>query len=319
MRDNLLGCWLSLSIENYAVIERLRVRLSPRAEPADGRDRQRQVDRGGRPGTAAGRPRVCRDGPHRRRAGAHLRPVRSSARPSRRARCWRPPGIETEDGELLIEREILAGGQVARLRRQPPGDGRAAARPGAAPGRHPRPARPAAAVRAGCATGDPRRLRRRRRPGRRGARILPAWRACRQELDDLERNEQEKLRLADLWSFQRREIEEASPKPGEDAELEAERRRLQNFARIEEAASGAYEALYDSPESALAAHPVGARGAWRNWLASIPRWPRSPRVSSPPSTPSRKLPTRCAITCRGSKPIPGGSRKSSRAWPCSTS
>ena len=42
------------------------------------------------------------------------------------------------------------------------------------------------------------------------------------------------------------------PKAGEDAELETERRILQNFARIEEAARGAYETLYDSPASALA-------------------------------------------------------------------
>jgi DNA repair protein RecN (Recombination protein N) len=62
-----------------------------------------------------------------------------------------------------------------------------------------------------------------------------------------------------LWSFQRREIEDASPKPGEDAELEAERRRLQNFARIQEAASGAYQSLYESPESALAALRSAAR------------------------------------------------------------
>ena len=78
------------------------------------------------------------------------------------------------------------------------------------------------------------------------------WRACQTELADLERAEQEKLRLADLWNFQRREIEEAAPRLGEDAELEAERRRLQNFARLEEGSNAAYSSLYDSEASAMA-------------------------------------------------------------------
>jgi DNA repair protein RecN (Recombination protein N) len=85
------------------------------------------------------------------------------------------------------------------------------------------------------------------------------WRSCRRELDELERNEQEKLRLADLWGFQRREIEEASLKSGEDAELESERRRLLNFAKLEENAALAYEALYESPESAIARMRHAAR------------------------------------------------------------
>ena len=74
------------------------------------------------------------------------------------------------------------------------------------------------------------------------------WRACREELDQLEHNEQEKLRLADLWSFQRREIEEALPKPGEDADLDAERRRLQNFARIQEASPAPTRACTTRPD-----------------------------------------------------------------------
>jgi DNA repair protein RecN (Recombination protein N) len=78
------------------------------------------------------------------------------------------------------------------------------------------------------------------------------WRKLTRELEDLERTEQEKLRLLDLWNFQRKEIETVSPKPGEDAELEQERRVLQNTARLEEAANTVYTALYDAPESALA-------------------------------------------------------------------
>src|SRR6185436_12388560 len=78
------------------------------------------------------------------------------------------------------------------------------------------------------------------------------WRAAAAELEEIERSEQEKLRLLDLWSFQRKEIEGAAIEAGEDEALENERRVLQNVQRLEEAASGAYAALYDNPESALA-------------------------------------------------------------------
>ncbi len=85
------------------------------------------------------------------------------------------------------------------------------------------------------------------------------WDACRRELNELEQREKEKLKLADLWTFQQREIEQAAPKPGEDAELEAERRRLQNISRLRELAAAAYDTLYESPESVLA----GLRAAGR--------------------------------------------------------
>ena len=72
------------------------------------------------------------------------------------------------------------------------------------------------------------------------------------EFEDLDRGAQEKLRLADLWSFQRKEIEAVSPQPGEDAELENERRVLRNVVRLQELAGGAYAALYEDPASATA-------------------------------------------------------------------
>src|SRR5207302_7127758 len=71
-------------------------------------------------------------------------------------------------------------------------------------------------------------------------------------LDELDRTEQEKLRLADLWTFQRKEIEAVAPQPGEDTRLENERRVLRNVVRLEETAGAAYSALYDAPESATA-------------------------------------------------------------------
>ncbi len=84
------------------------------------------------------------------------------------------------------------------------------------------------------------------------AKTYEQWRECGAKLEELNRNEQEKLRLLDLWTFQKTEIESIGPKPGEDIELEAERRVLQNVTRLEEHATAAFELLYESPGSAAA-------------------------------------------------------------------
>lgn len=80
--------------------------------------------------------------------------------------------------------------------------------------------------------------------------VFSEWRATGEKLKELTENEQEKLRLLDLWTFQRKEIETVQPRVGEDAELEAERRVQQNVTRLQESATAAYTLLYDSPESA---------------------------------------------------------------------
>ncbi len=77
-----------------------------------------------------------------------------------------------------------------------------------------------------------------------------AWRAAGERLASLSRDEQERLRLADLWSFQKREIESAQPRPGEDAELETDKRVLANAARIQAALAAAYQQLYEAPGAA---------------------------------------------------------------------
>jgi len=81
--------------------------------------------------------------------------------------------------------------------------------------------------------------------------IFHAWRDCDRELEEIAQREQEQLRLADLWSFQRKEIEALDLKPGEDTELENEKRVLQNVTRLSEHAEAAFDALYDAPGSAL--------------------------------------------------------------------
>ncbi len=78
------------------------------------------------------------------------------------------------------------------------------------------------------------------------------WSRIRQHISDLEKGEQDKLRLVDLWSFQLREIDSANLQPGEDQRLEAEKRVLANSERILASALGAYDGLYDGAQSSAA-------------------------------------------------------------------
>ncbi len=99
------------------------------------------------------------------------------------------------------------------------------------------------------------RLRTRKvQPAQLGENIRTAyalWRDAREELDRLSGEEQERLRMADLWSFQRGEIQEAGiAGADEDETLEAEKRVLSNAEKLYTAAMSAHEALYESEGSA---------------------------------------------------------------------
>ena len=78
-----------------------------------------------------------------------------------------------------------------------------------------------------------------------------SWRELRAHIDELERSEQDRLRLVDLWAFQKREIDAVQLVPGEDERLEAERRVLMNAEKLNSLANSAYELLYESPTSVL--------------------------------------------------------------------
>jgi DNA repair protein RecN (Recombination protein N) len=75
------------------------------------------------------------------------------------------------------------------------------------------------------------------------------WRGIRARIEDLERGEQDRLRLVDLWMFQRKEIEEARLQPGEDEQLETEKRVLANAEKIYNAAMHAFDLLYEGDAS----------------------------------------------------------------------
>ncbi len=75
--------------------------------------------------------------------------------------------------------------------------------------------------------------------------VFAAWKEIRTRIDELEHGEQDRLRLVDLWTFQRREIDEAHLAPGEDEKLESEKRVLANAEKIYNAAMNAFDLLYE--------------------------------------------------------------------------
>jgi DNA repair protein RecN (Recombination protein N) len=71
------------------------------------------------------------------------------------------------------------------------------------------------------------------------------WKEIRGRIAELEQDEQDRIRLLDLWNFQCREIEVARLRSGEDEELEAEKRVLANAEKIYGAAINAFDLLYE--------------------------------------------------------------------------
>jgi DNA repair protein RecN (Recombination protein N) len=164
-----------------------------------------------------------------------------------------------EDGELLIEREILAGGKSRAFVGSRPVS--AALLRDLAPcladihGQHDQQLLFAADAQRDMLdtfAGNREALER-------TAAVYVGWRATAAELEELERSEQEKLRLLDLWSFQRKEIEGAALAPDEDATLDNDRLVLQNVQRLQEAAAAAYAAVYESADSAVSLTRTAAK------------------------------------------------------------
>jgi DNA repair protein RecN (Recombination protein N) len=89
------------------------------------------------------------------------------------------------------------------------------------------------------------------------------WKQVRNRIAELEQDEQDRVRLLDLWNFQAREIEEARLRTGdsaregsqkegplqEDEQLEAEKRVLANAEKIYGAAINAFDLLYEGNAS----------------------------------------------------------------------
>jgi DNA repair protein RecN (Recombination protein N) len=78
------------------------------------------------------------------------------------------------------------------------------------------------------------------------------WSSLDRELAALRRDEAEKFHLTDALRFQVSELESARLAPGEDEQLEAERRRLTNLGRLTELCGDAYNLTYEESDSTVA-------------------------------------------------------------------
>ena len=247
---------VELLVENYAVIERIRVRFHPGLNILTGETgsgKSMVVDAlsllfGGR----ASADMVRSDSDKARLSGIFELPANGRVRT-----LLDEAGIDCEDGELLIEREILSSGKSRAF---------AGSRPvtvgllrdlapflGDIHGQHDQQLLFSSDAQRDMVDAfgniDTEAV----------AGLYRGWRKCATELEELDKLEQERLRLADLWAFQRREIEGANLRAGEDAELEHQRRILRNVAKLQESADAAYSALYDSQQSVYAQLKIALR------------------------------------------------------------
>jgi DNA repair protein RecN (Recombination protein N) len=242
---------LELAVENYAVIEKVRVRFHPGLNLLTGETGSGKsivVDALGLLLGGRASPEMVRSGAPRARISGIFEVAESPAL----TRLLDDAGIEIEDRELLVEREIQAGGKSRAFVGNRPATAALlrdlAVHLADIHGQHDQQQLFSAAVQcdmldAFAGAGD---------LASQVAETYQAWKRAAVACDDLDRGAQEKLRLADLWAFQRKEIEALGPKPGEDTELENERRVLRNVVRLQELAGGAYAALYEDPASATA-------------------------------------------------------------------
>lgn len=240
---------VELVVENLAVVERLRVSFHPGLNALTGETgsgKSLVVDAlglifGGRATTdliRAGAPRLFVSGRFELPSDPALIELLDSA------------GIVAEDNELLVERELSTNGKSRAY---------AASRPvtvaflrdlapflGDIHGQHDQQRLFSGEAQRGIldqALPDDSLLKE-------TAEAYSNWRAAAAALDELDRAEKEKLRLADLWTMQRNEIESLGLAQDEDMQLENERNVLKNVTRLSEQVASAFEALSESDSSA---------------------------------------------------------------------
>jgi DNA repair protein RecN (Recombination protein N) len=85
------------------------------------------------------------------------------------------------------------------------------------------------------------------------------WSVTKTELGMLEQNEAEKLQMLDILKFQVDEITRAGLQPGEDEDLEEEKRRLNNVEKLSALSEDAYSLLYEADGSTTATLEKAAR------------------------------------------------------------
>jgi len=82
------------------------------------------------------------------------------------------------------------------------------------------------------------------------AEAYAGWKQASDKLADLLEGEQDRLRMVDLWSYQAKEIAAANLVAGEDEALATEKRVLANAEKLYAAAMGAFDQLYEGEISA---------------------------------------------------------------------
>jgi DNA repair protein RecN (Recombination protein N) len=235
-----------LSVENFALVEKLRLSFGPGLNLLTGE-------------TGAGKSILLdalgmvlgeRTGAEAIRHGADRARVEAvfavDEADTRLRESMEHAGVEAEDGLLILSRELSAAGKsAARV--------------------NGRPATVAMLKTIGDALVDIHGQHQHQSllSVERHADILDAWcgpetatlkaavaaaharaQAASRELNALQQDARERARTLDLLAFQRDEIDAAAPKPEEEEELAAERLRLGSAEKLFEAASGAYAALH---------------------------------------------------------------------------
>ncbi|HLH02304.1 MAG TPA: DNA repair protein RecN [Bryobacteraceae bacterium] len=242
---------LELIVENYAVVEQARIRFGDGLNVLSGETGSGKsivVDSLGLLLGARASAEMIRSGASRARVSG----IFSIEMTPELERLLSDAGIETGEDELIIEREITANGKSrAFVSNRPVTTAflrQLAAALGDIHGQNDQQSLFTAEAQRDLLDSYARTLELRAEVGR----LFGEWRSLGEKLADFDRSEQEKLRLLDLWTFQRKEIDSVSPRAGEDAELEAERKILQNVTRLQESAAAAFDALYDAETSATA-------------------------------------------------------------------
>jgi DNA repair protein RecN (Recombination protein N) len=240
---------VELAVENYAVIEKVRVRFHRGLNLLSGETGSGKsivVDALGLLLGARASAEMVRTGADR----AHVSGIFEISATPALLKLLEDSGIQPEENEILVEREILANGKSRAFVGNRPATAallkELAPHLGDIHGQHDQQQLFSPAIQRDFLDtfGST--------PVAHIESLYDRWRAANAELEELDRSAQEKLRLADLWSFQSKEIEAVAPRAGEDAELESDRRILRNVVRLEETASAAYAALYDAPENVTA-------------------------------------------------------------------
>jgi DNA repair protein RecN (Recombination protein N) len=239
---------VELSVENYAVIESVRVRFHAGLNLLTGETGSGKsivVDALGLLLGGRASAEMVRAGAARARISGIFEVTPSAALDA----ILEGAGIELEDGEILVEREIQPNGKSRAFAGNRPAT--AALLKDLAPhladihGQHDQQQLFSSEIQCqmldAFAKAEPLLVK--------VSDSFTRWKQVTAELEELDRTAQEKLRLADMWQFQRTEIEGVAPVSGEDAELENERRVLRNVVRLQELSGAAFAALSEDPDS----------------------------------------------------------------------